>query len=82
MTGLAMAELVLDGRASTVAIDHLHFDRFDQRQAMAETLYLGLRTAEGVAEAEFAARFGIGFRDAFGPALEQSPDYLYRNNFV
>ncbi len=53
-------------------------ERFDQRQAMAETLYLGLRTAEGVAEAEFAARFGSGFRDAFGPALEQSPDYLYQ----
>jgi oxygen-independent coproporphyrinogen-3 oxidase len=28
-------------------------ETFDQRGAMAETLYLGLRTAEGVVEAEF-----------------------------
>lgn len=49
---------------------------FDQRGAMAETLYLGLRTADGVAEAEFRARFGLGVGEAFAAALAQSGEHL------
>ncbi|WP_298038175.1 radical SAM family heme chaperone HemW [uncultured Desulfuromonas sp.] len=45
-------------------------ERFDRRGAMAETLYLGLRTASGVAEASFRARFGLGVAEAFPAAAE------------
>jgi len=40
-------------------------ERFDRRGAMAETLYLGLRTAEGVDEARFRRNFGVGVAEAF-----------------
>lgn len=51
-------------------------ESFDQQGAMAETLYLGLRTAEGVSEAEFRARFGCGVAEAFPGAVAQSADHL------
>jgi oxygen-independent coproporphyrinogen-3 oxidase len=51
-------------------------ETFDQRGAMAETLYLGLRTAEGVVEAEFRARFGLGVGEAFSEAVAQAGEYL------
>lgn len=51
-------------------------ERFDRRGAMAETLYLGLRTAEGVSEAEFRARFGLGVGEAFAAAVAQAGEYL------
>lgn len=51
-------------------------ESFDQQGAMAETLYLGLRTAEGVSEAEFCARFGCGVAEAFPRAVAQSADHL------
>lgn len=51
-------------------------EEFDQRGAMAETLYLGLRTAEGVSEAEFCARFGLGVGEAFTAAVAQTGKYL------
>jgi oxygen-independent coproporphyrinogen-3 oxidase len=47
-------------------------ERFDRRGAMAETLYLGLRTAEGVDEAAFRARFGDGVATAFPEAVRRS----------
>jgi oxygen-independent coproporphyrinogen-3 oxidase len=49
---------------------------FDRRGAMAETLYLGLRTAEGVDETAFAERFGAPLAEVFGPASRQASDYL------
>lgn len=51
-------------------------ESFDRRGAMAETLYLGLRTAEGVAEAEFRAHFGLGVAEAFAEAVAQTGEYL------
>lgn len=51
-------------------------ESFDRRGAMAETLYLGLRTAEGVSEAEFRARFGCGVGEAFPEAVAQTADHL------
>ncbi len=51
-------------------------ESFDRRGAMAETIYLGLRTAEGVAEAEFRARFGLGVAEAFAEAVAQTGEYL------
>lgn len=50
-------------------------ETFDRRGAMAETMYLGLRTAAGVAEADFAARFGESLATAFGPALQRLSGY-------
>ncbi|HKK01409.1 MAG TPA: coproporphyrinogen III oxidase family protein, partial [Desulfuromonadales bacterium] len=44
-------------------------ERFDRRGAMAETLYLGLRTASGVAEVDFRRRFGVGVAEAFAAAV-------------
>jgi oxygen-independent coproporphyrinogen-3 oxidase len=51
-------------------------ERFDRRQAMAETLYLGLRTAEGVSLEDFEERFGLKLEEAFPRELEQSGAFL------
>jgi oxygen-independent coproporphyrinogen III oxidase len=39
--------------------------------AMAETMLLGLRLAEGVAADRFLARHGCSYRDAFGPLIDR-----------
>lgn len=36
---------------------------------MGETMMLGLRLAEGVSEARFRARFGVGLAETYGPVL-------------
>jgi len=54
----------------------VELERFDRHGAMAETLYLGLRTRKGVSEAAFSARFGEGVADAFGAALQQTSRHL------
>lgn len=36
---------------------------------MGETMLLGLRLAEGVSEARFRARFGVGLAETYGPVL-------------
>jgi oxygen-independent coproporphyrinogen-3 oxidase len=51
-------------------------ETFDRRGAMAETLYLGLRTAEGVAEGEFRRRFGAGVEETFPEAVRRAGDRL------
>ena len=45
-------------------------ERFDRKGAMAETLYLGLRTADGVNDLEFRDRFGCGVAEAFPEAVQ------------
>lgn len=45
---------------------------FDRSGAMAETLYLGLRTADGVADTAFRERFGCSVAEAFPVALRQA----------
>lgn len=52
---------------------------FDRREALAETLYLGLRTAAGVDEAAFAARFGCGVAAACPAAVERCRGRLTRS---
>jgi oxygen-independent coproporphyrinogen-3 oxidase len=47
-------------------------ERFDRRGAMAEVLYLGLRTAAGVDEAAFRGRFGAGVAEAFPEAVRRA----------
>jgi len=44
---------------------------FDREGAMRETVYLGLRTAEGLSEATFRQRFGLGLATAFPEAVDQ-----------
>jgi len=50
---------------------------FDRGAAMRETLYLGLRTAEGVSEAAFRARFGATLEEVFGPARQRCGPRLH-----
>lgn len=51
-------------------------ETFDCRGAMAETLYLGLRTAEGVEDQAFHCRFGRGVAEAFPEALQRAGERL------
>lgn len=51
-------------------------EAFDRRGAMAETLYLGLRTAEGVREDDFRRRFGAGVGESFPEAVERAGETL------
>lgn len=53
-------------------------EAYDRQGAMSETLYLGLRTAEGVAEAGFVERFGCGVAEAFPEALSRLGERLVR----
>jgi oxygen-independent coproporphyrinogen-3 oxidase len=53
-------------------------ETFDRRGAMAETLYLGLRTAAGVNEDRFRQRFGLGVAEAFPAAVEKAGRHLRR----
>lgn len=49
----------------------LTLETFDRRGAMAETLYLGLRCREGVAESDFRRAFGVGVAEAFADAVRR-----------
>lgn len=53
-------------------------ESFDRRGAMSETLYLALRTAQGVDDAAFAARFGCSVDAAFPAAISRLGSYLQR----
>ena len=60
-------------RGETMPVE---IESFGRRQAMAETLYLGLRTAEGVSCAEFEERFGVTPGKEFARALELGGDHI------
>ncbi|KIH77755.1 oxygen-independent coproporphyrinogen-3 oxidase [Geoalkalibacter ferrihydriticus] len=51
-------------------------ESFVRQSAMAETLYLGLRTRAGVAHTDFSRRFGCRPDEAFPQALKQIRPYL------
>ena len=51
-------------------------ESFDRQGAMAEILYLGLRTAEGVAEEPFVRQFGEGVKAAFPRAVARCGKHL------
>jgi oxygen-independent coproporphyrinogen-3 oxidase len=51
-------------------------ERFDRRGAMAETLYLGLRVRDGVADEAFRRRFGCGVAEAFPQAIAELRPWL------
>ena len=54
----------------------VEIESFGRRQAMAEILYLGLRTAEGVSCAEFEERFGAAPGKEFARALELGGEHI------
>jgi oxygen-independent coproporphyrinogen III oxidase len=51
-------------------------ETFDRRGAMAETLYLGLRTATGVNDDKFRQHFGLGIAETFPAAIEKAGRHL------
>lgn len=51
-------------------------ERLSDREARAETAYLGLRTARGVDDRQFAAEFGCSFAAAFPAPLQKLGDRL------
>lgn len=53
---------------------------FDRAGALAERLYLGLRTRAGVTDAELRARFGVSLTTAFPQALTKCGERLQLNN--
>ncbi len=63
---------MLEGAAQAYPFSAATIDRMAQTRAdaMNETMMLGLRlTQEGVHEADFRARYGVGLREAFGRKL-------------
>ncbi|WP_305042180.1 radical SAM family heme chaperone HemW [Geoalkalibacter sp.] len=52
-------------------------ESFDARGALAETLYLGLRTSAGVAEADLVKGFGQGLGQAFPEAVRRTAPSLH-----
>ena len=52
----------------------------DQQLAMAETLYLGLRTTEGVSDAAFSRRFGRSIAEVFPVAIARCGDRLHHDD--
>ncbi len=53
-------------------------ERFDRQGAMSETLYLALRTADGLAREPFRQRFGLYPEEAYPRQFEQLQGYLQR----
>lgn len=51
-------------------------ETFEHHGAMAETLYLGLRTACGVDDVRFRQSFGLGVAEAFPAAVEKAGNRL------
>ena len=64
-------QLIQQGRDPAVTLE-----TFDRQGAMAETLYLGLRCREGVADEDFRLRFGLGVAEAFPEALQRCGERL------
>lgn len=62
---------LIQGRDPAVTLE-----TFDRQGAMAETLYLGLRCREGVADDEFRRQFGMGVAEAFPEAVRRCGERL------
>jgi oxygen-independent coproporphyrinogen-3 oxidase len=54
----------------------VELEGFDRAGAMSETLYLGLRTAEGVDDRDFTTRFGESLAEVFAPAIARAGSHL------
>ena len=51
-------------------------ESFTLREALSETIYLGLRTAEGVSDRELQLKFGTDLAAAFPAALQNMRPWL------
>ncbi|HLG52181.1 MAG TPA: radical SAM family heme chaperone HemW [Chloroflexota bacterium] len=58
-------------RARQSPVERASIEYIDQRRAMAETMFLGLRLVEGIAVADFQARFGCLPADVYGAELTE-----------
>lgn len=54
-------------------------EEFDRQGAMIETMYLGLRTADGVDDLAFAGRFGCRVDEAFPQAIKSCSPQLQKS---
>ncbi len=69
----------LDGYAQALAEDRepaATLESFDRDEAMSETLYLGLRTRQGVSDTVFRESFGCGVAEAYPTAVEKLSPWL------
>lgn len=57
-----------------------HIEDFDQKSALHETVYLGLRTQRGIADSELRQRFGCTLQEAFPEAITANAQWLLHNN--
>ncbi|MDH3959902.1 MAG: radical SAM family heme chaperone HemW [Desulfuromonadales bacterium] len=57
-----------------------HLEVFDQESALRETIYLALRTRNGISDSELQQRFGCTLQEAFPKAVEASAPWLIYNN--
>jgi oxygen-independent coproporphyrinogen-3 oxidase len=55
-------------------------EEFDRQQAMAETLYLALRTSDGIDSTAFERKFAISLKDAFPEAFNSLKPHLQLKN--
>ncbi len=55
-------------------------EEFDLHQAMAETLYLALRTSDGINRAVFKQKFGASLEEAFPQALDHLRSHLQQKD--
>lgn len=72
---LAYIQRVEGGAGLGLAREEKSFERIDRATAMVEHMLLGLRLVrEGVAAAEFQARFGLSLADYYAPAIAYSQE--------
>jgi len=57
-----------------------HLEVFDQESALRETIYLALRTRNGISDSELQQRFGCTLQEAFPEAVAASAPWLIYNN--
>ncbi|RLB67595.1 MAG: coproporphyrinogen III oxidase [Deltaproteobacteria bacterium] len=55
-------------------------ETFDRESALSETVYLALRTRQGLSDTELQQRFGCTLQDAFPEAIAASNQWLVNNN--
>jgi coproporphyrinogen III oxidase-like Fe-S oxidoreductase len=55
-------------------------ETFDRQSALSETLYLALRTRQGITDAELLQNFGCMLQDAFPEAITTNTQWLVHDH--
>ena len=55
-------------------------EKFDRESALSETIYLALRTRQGINDTELQQRFGCTLQDAFPEAIAASTQWLFNDH--